>query len=133
MKVEEMEILANKGARMPEGLNGAEQILFLGLRRLYAYAKISGMSPEEGRQEKSSLLKEFGKRNLQLARAERTDRMWKEIEAASTRFAKERTLESAEAFFRAVYGVGLLPPGGRIRMTDDETKDTKEKEETAWS
>lgn len=116
MTVSELEVLAHKGAKLPEGLNGAEQIFFLGMRRLYAYAKISGMSQEQGRQEKAALLKEFGVRNLQLSRAEKTDRMWKEIEAAGNRFGQERTLESAEAFYRAVYGCGLK--GG----TDGESK-----------
>lgn len=106
MTINDLELLAHKGAKLPAGLNGAEQIFFLGLRRLYAYAKLSGMLPEQGSQEKAALLKEFGVRNLQISRAEKTTRMWKEIEAAANRYRTERTLENADAFVKAVYGCG---------------------------
>lgn len=104
--IHDLELLAHKGAKLPEGLNGAEQILFLGLRRLYAYAKLVQMPPEQGRQEKLALLREFEKRSFQVAHMEKTWAMWKDIEAAANRYSTQRTLENADAFVQAVYGVG---------------------------
>lgn len=69
MTINDLELLAHKGAKLPAGLNGAEQIFFLGLRRLYAYAN---------------------------------------------RYRTQRTLENADAFVKAVYGVGR-----KKRITQD--------------
>lgn len=110
MTPERIEDLAWRNAGMPSGLNIAEQMLFQGFRRLYAYAKMTGMSAEQGRWEKGELLREFRMRQFQLKRMEKTDRMWAEIEAAANRFGKERTIENAEAFVKAVYGAGMKQP-----------------------
>lgn len=34
-------------------------------------------------------------------------RLWREVEGAGNRYAKERTLEHADGLYRAVYGVGV--------------------------
>ena len=109
MTPEQIEDLAFQGAGMPKGLNAAEQMLFQSFRRLYAYAKLVQMPPEQGRQEKAELLREFRQRQAQVRHMEKTWAVWKEIEGAANRFGRERTLESAEAFHRAVYGTGLMP------------------------
>ena len=109
MTADKLEDLAFNGEPMPEGLNEAEQMLFQSFRYLYRYARLTQMPPERGREEKAELLREFEKRSFQIKRMEKTDKMWKDIEAAANRFGTERTIESAEAFYRAVYGVGLLP------------------------
>lgn len=107
MSPDRIEDLAYRNTGMPEGLNAAEQMLFQGLRRLYAYARMVGMDPQQGRWEKSELLQEFSRRSFELACMEASNRLWKEIEAAGNRFGRERTLESAEAFYQAVYRCGL--------------------------
>ena len=112
MSPEAIEDLAYEGREMPRGLNAAEQMLFQSFRRLYAYAKLVHMSPEQGRMEKLALLREFEKRSAQVKHMEKTWAMWKEIEGAANRFGRERTLENAEAFVRAVYGCGLKKEEG---------------------
>ena len=107
MRPEEIEDLAYEEREMPKGLNAAEQALFQGFRRLYAYAKLVQMEPERGKREKLELLREFETRSAQVAHMEKTWAMWREIEAAASRFGRERTIESAEAFVTAVYGCRL--------------------------
>ena len=107
MSPETIEDLAYQGRGMPQGLNAAEQMLFQSFRRLYAYAKLVRMPPEQGRLEKLALLREFEHRSFQVAHMEKTWAMWKEIEGAANRYRTQRTLENADAFVKAVYGVGL--------------------------
>lgn len=107
MSPAQIEDLAFQGAPMPKGLDLAEQMLFQAFRRLYQYAKLVQMPPERGRQEKLAILREYEKRAAQVRHMEKTAAMWKEIEAAANRYGTERTLENADAFVEAVYGVRL--------------------------
>ena len=107
MKPEQIEDLAFQGKSMPAGLNAAEQLLFLQFRYLYRYARLVEMPREQGQREKAMLLKEFQKRFAHVKHMEKTDAMWKEIEAAGNRYGIERTLENADAFVGAVYGARL--------------------------
>lgn len=106
MNPEAIEDLAYQGQEMPQGLNAAQQMLFQSFRRLYAYAKLIHMPQEQGKREKLALLREYEKRSAQVAHMEKTWAMWKQIEAAANRYGTERTLENADAFVEAVYGVG---------------------------
>lgn len=101
----QIEDLAFQGKSMPAGLNAAEQLLFLQFRYLYRYARLVEMSREQGQREKAMLLKEFQKRSAQVRHMEKSAAMWKEIEAAGNRYGTEPSIENADAFFRAVYGV----------------------------
>lgn len=107
MKPDEIEDLALAGAELPDGLNAAEQLLFLQFRYLYRYARLVGMPKEQGRKEKSRLLREFQKRSFDVRHMDKTRGMWQAIESAANRYGTERTLENADAFVEAVYGVKL--------------------------
>lgn len=107
MTADQIEDLALAGAELPDGLNAAEQLLFLHFRYLYRYARLVDMPKEQGRREKAKILKEFQKRSFDVKHMEKTDAMWKAIEAAGSRYGIERTLENADAFVKAVYGVKL--------------------------
>jgi hypothetical protein len=113
MKPDDLEDLAYQGQEMPKGLDGADQLLFLSFRRLYAYAKLTKMPQDQGKREKRELLREYQRWKAEIQRVEKTQRMWQDIERAANRFGVEQTVENARAFHRAVYGVGLLPEGGR--------------------
>lgn len=104
-RVWEIEDLAFRDEPMPKGLNAAEQLLFLQLRYLYRYARLIRMPRDRGRREKAKLLQEFQKRAAQVRHMEKSDAMWREIEAAGNRYGTEPTIENADAFYRAVYGV----------------------------
>lgn len=106
MTPDELEDLAFRGAEMPKGLNAAEQALFQSLRRLYAYAKLTHMTTDQGKREKTEILKAFRVFSFWMRVGRHTDRMWKEIESAGNRYRLDRTLENADAFIKAVYGVG---------------------------
>lgn len=107
MSPEQIEDLAFRGESLPDGLDMAEQILFLALRWLYQYARLIHMDRERGRREKQAILKEFETRKRQIYWMEKTNRMWTAIELTGSAFGRERTVEAAEDFFRAVYGAGL--------------------------
>ncbi len=117
----QIEDLAFQGKSMPAGLNAAEQLLFLQFRYLYRYARLVEMPREQGQREKAMLLKEFQKRSAHVKHMEKTAAMWKEIEAAGNRYGIERTLENADAFVKAVYGVKLKHD--RVREGGPEKRD----------
>jgi len=101
----QIEDLAFQGKSMPAGLNAAEQLLFLQFRYLYRYARLVEMPKEQGKLEKAKLLQEFQKRSTHVRHMEKTAAMWKAIEAAGNRYGIEPSIENADAFFQAVYGV----------------------------
>lgn len=107
MSPDQIEDLAFRGETLPQGLDMAEQLLFLSFRQLYQYARLIRMDPERGRREKTAILEEFRRRQRQVYWMEKTNRMWTAIELTGSAFGRERTIENAEAFFRAVYGAGL--------------------------
>ncbi len=107
MTADQIEDLALAGAPLPDGLNAAEQLLFLQFRYLYRYARLVKMPPEQGRLEKRAILREYEKRAFQVRHMDKTERMWTAIEAAAARFAKEQTVEAGNAFYAAVYGAGV--------------------------
>ncbi len=107
MSPEQIEDLAFRGAPMPDGLDMAQQLLFQSFRYLYRYARLVEMPPEQGRHEKSAILREYEQRAFEVRWMEKTSRMWAQIEKAGSRFGRERTVEAAEAFYEAVYGAAL--------------------------
>lgn len=107
MTADQIEDLALKGVGLPDGLNAAEQLLFLQFRYLYRYARLVEMQRDQGRREKASILKEFQRRSFDVKHMDKTREMWQAIEAAGNRYGTERTLENADAFVKAVYGVKL--------------------------
>lgn len=106
-----LEELAMKGEPMPEGCSTAEQLLFLKFRYLYASAALGVIDAEQGRREKFYILGAYEKDMAALRQWLHTAQLWKRIEDAGTRYAKERTTEHADAFFEAVYG--MRPKGAK--------------------
>ena len=54
-----LEDLAMQGAAMPEDLRFPDQLLFLRLRTLYAYAGMIQMDPVQGKREKHQIAVEY--------------------------------------------------------------------------
>lgn len=101
---------------MPDGLRLYEQATYTSLRNLYGLYHRQAISKEQAAKEKRLITAEYEKQKnaaefLQ-KRCEHSAKLWKEIEAAASRFARERTVEAAEDFVQAVYGVGLKPARG---------------------
>ena len=100
---------AMNGLEMPEGLDPADQWMFLSLRLLYESNKKGIISREVGRIEKGRLAhqrsvmeQKFGMREkLVQSCVERTVR----IESAANDYARNRTLENADKLYKALYGM----------------------------
>lgn len=105
MTVEALEDLAMDGRPLPEDIEAHEKWLYLCLRLLHKEHRLGSISREQAGIEKKLLLKDFRQMAFQCKVGKHNTQMWKNIEAAANRFGKERSLECADAFFRAVYGL----------------------------
>ena len=98
------------GEAMPDCLRIYEQCAYLALRHLYAMYHRKAIPREEAAREKKKLRAQYeiAKADFETNRRNNLEnaQMWKQIEAAANRYRTERTLENADAFVKAVYGVG---------------------------
>lgn len=88
MTVDQIEDLAFQEAPLPDNLPFPEQLLFLKLRYLYAYAKISHLPPEQGKKEKNIILGSFQTDRFMNGQLEACVRLWKNVEALTSVIAK---------------------------------------------
>ncbi len=106
-ELERLEDLAFNGAELPKGLRFPEQLLFLRLRCLYAYARQIQMDPEQGKREKQEIVTEYlghlSQQILYMGCAE----LWKSCEAAASEIRKDPDvykLPKVRALMVAIYG-----------------------------
>lgn len=96
-------------APIPDGLKQWEQNAYIALRGLYRQYRDGVVDRETATIEKRRIAKAArDAENTEvfqdkLIRANVS--LWREIEAAGCAYAKDRTLENADAFYRAVYRV----------------------------
>lgn len=102
---EELEDLAYKQEPMPDLRSQAQVLLFQSFRGLYQYATMAGMSRELGRAEKAKILEAYRINKFLEDMQERTNQMWKRIEAASSEYRKSPSVEAADKLLEAIYGV----------------------------
>lgn len=121
MTLDQIEDLAFKGLDMPDGLNMAEQLLFLEFRWLYQYARLIRMPPKRGRKEKMKILKEFNQNVFFVKRLIAANQLWNRIDAAAILYRNERTIENADKFVDAVYGIHCDPPDAAKRKKNEQT------------
>ena len=100
-----LEDLAMQNAAMPDGLSSADQLLFLKFRLLYQTAALGGITPEQGRREKIAILDRYRLDSFDEKCWRHTRQLWKNIEAAGSAYAHDRTVENADRFHEAVYGM----------------------------
>lgn len=105
--LEQLEDLAFNGAELPKGLRFPEQLLFLRLRCLYAYARQIQMDPEQGKREKQEIVTEYlgnlANHILYMGNAER----WKNCELAASEIRKDPELYNnpkVRALMESLYG-----------------------------
>jgi len=98
-----LEDLAMQNAAMPDGLSTAEQLLFLKFRLLYQTAALGSITPEQGRREKIAILDRYRLDSFDEKCWRHTRQLWKNIEAAGSAYAQDRTVENADRFHEAVY------------------------------
>lgn len=86
-----------------------ERCLWYALRDVYRRFAAGDLTKAQGDEEKRQAVKQFTSDSKKLELADkiikRNAEMWAEIELAASMFAIDRTLENADAFIRAVYGV----------------------------
>lgn len=104
-RADQLEDLAMHGAAMPDGLGTAEQLLFLKFRLLYQTAALGSITPEQGRREKLVILDRYRLDTFDEMAWKHTRQLWQKIEAAGSAYAKDRTIENADRFYEAVYGM----------------------------
>lgn len=112
VKVSALEYAAMNNEPMPDGLRLPDQMYFQGLAWLYARYHARQISREQGQVEKQKLVVARDR----LAREEEC--IWKyskyyadvyaALSRASSAYAKERTLEHADAMYEALYRIS--PP-----------------------
>lgn len=104
-RADQLEELAMQNAAMPGGLSTAEQLLFLKFRLLYQTAALGSITPEQGRREKLAILDRYRLDVFDERCWRHTRQLWKNIEAAGSAYAHNRTVENADRFHEAVYGM----------------------------
>ena len=95
---------------MPDApMSCPERCLWYALRDIYRRFSNGDVTKEKGDAEKSRALRQFDQDRTRLELADkivkRDASMWMEIELAGSMYRLDRTLEHADAFVAAVYGV----------------------------
>ena len=102
---------AARGDVMPDGLTLMEQYAYQAMRNLYGSYRKGLVTKDQAVLEKRRILKSLKQALEKEAFRDKTEKhtasLWKAIESAAARYKNERTLESADAFMEAVYGVKL--------------------------
>ena len=97
---------------MPDGLCMSEQKAFLALRFLYAEFDRGVIDKEQAALEKRKLLAQM-EHELKIDKLnERIAQLWKRIEQPAREYVFDSTIENADKFYAAVYG---LPDDWRVK------------------
>ena len=102
-----LEDLAFAGAAMPEGLRFPDQLLFLRLRFLYAYARQIRMDPAQGKREKHEIVLEWERLSAEYTLLCSVNNRYRDTEMAAIAIRKDPVLYSdpkVRALMIALYG-----------------------------
>ena len=114
MTVEEISKFALDGKNV-SGMTCAERCLFLELKEIYRDFKEKKITKQDGELRKMAAVERFKKDAEEFASSRDIyayhAAFWKRIEAAASEYHKSPSVETADNFFKAVYGAGRL--GGR--------------------
>ena len=99
---------AMNGEPMPDDLDWLDQKMYVLLRHLYADVKRGVITQEVGKAEKKKLVASYNnERNLEAFDKKwvnHTVRLWKGIEAADSRYRKNKTIENADLLSDTILG-----------------------------
>lgn len=97
---------AMRGEEMPSGLRLAEQKTYLALRLLYAEYHKGNVAREQAAAEKRKLIMQMNQ-ELKIDKLnERIAQLWKKIEAPAREYSLNPSIETADRFYAAVFGLG---------------------------
>lgn len=95
-------------------LHGPDRLLYYELRDIYRDYNAETLSLQTGEALKRKAVREYDRFIRKLADAEKTEfehaKFWQRVEAAAVAYAKQPTVENADAFYEAVY---RIPRSGR--------------------
>jgi hypothetical protein len=100
-----LEKLASEGAEVPNGIDFIDCYAFISLRSIYGMVERGIIQRSAAGKMRSQLLSEYRNARGRYDLMVRSASLWKRIEPYSARYRDERTLENADAFVEAVYGV----------------------------
>ena len=118
MTLEEIQIAAYDFKRIPDiSLPAYDCLLWYMLRDIYDRYRNHIITQEEGEAEKQKALRKYydSKSNFDTAAQilRNHANMWRNIESTADAYRLNPTIENADAFLTAVYGVGRLKEGDR--------------------
>lgn len=123
MTKEEISRWAYTGDKPDEPMNCAERCLWYTMRDIYRGFQSGSVTKEQGDAEKRKAFKQFEMDVGELAQAKallaRNANMWAEIELAHIAYNMDKTVENADAFVRAVYGVKMRQTKTRQQNADE--------------
>lgn len=95
---------AMNGEPLPKGLDLADSLLYLGLKRIYADYNSGSITRKEGSEIKEALVYNHAKAKSELEfLSRRALELSERIQSAKQNYEKNRTLENADKFYKAVY------------------------------
>ena len=119
---------AMRGEPLPAGLCMTDRKLYIALRGLYSQYRAGEVTREQAAADKAELLRDYEHDRFLDDAAAKLRGMWARIEPYATKYANDSTIEHADQFFAAVYG---LPEDwrckrgiGRNRMDQELAKHT---------
>ena len=101
MTVEELSRLAYSGTP-PDSAMPYEWLLWYRLRDIYSKVRNGSITKQDGAKQKEQAVNQY-KTDKTLHDA--SVKLWARIEQAGTRYAKDKSIDNADAFYAAVYGV----------------------------
>ena len=88
-------------------------VMWYAFRELYRDFRAGKLKKDEAEKAKAEILKRYAAQKTEYDTmqniVQRQAEMWKRIELAGSRYGTERTIENADAFMEAVYGVRMKP------------------------
>ena len=114
MTIDELSRLAYSGTP-PDGAMPYEWLLWYRLRDIYSKVRNGSITKQDGAKAKQDAVSSY---QTDKTLHDASVKLWARIEQAGTRYAKDKTISNADAFYAAVYGV---KPGLPERLKQEET------------
>ena len=111
----------NQDKEPDESWKAPELVLWYSFRELYRDFKSGKIKEESAKNIKAEILNRYQAQKTEYDTMQNIVRkqaeMWKNIETVGSRYGTERTLENADIFMEAVYGVRIKPT---LNASDEE-------------
>ena len=103
--LDQLEDMSYRNDPMPDLRSQSDVLAFLCFRNFYDFARRAGMSPEQGKGEKSQIIEAYRINKALEELQESTSEMWKRIDIAAVEYRKAPSVEKADALMSAIYRV----------------------------